>query len=290
MTPTAHTRLALLLGDPVAHSRSPAIHNAAFRALGIDAVYLASRVAPEDLGDAVAGLRALGVLGANVTIPHKQAILPHLDALTPVAEAIGAVNTVVPQPDGTLLGTNTDAAGFFEPLRPYADQLDGADQLNGAEAVVFGAGGAARAVVYALLTEVALPRLTLVARSPAKAKALADDFTDLDPHRILAVRSNDDASAVVRSATLLVNATPLGMHGTHEAATPWSNAADFHAEQIAYDLVYTPAETRFLREAAARGATALGGIAMLIGQAAEAFRLWTGQTMPEALGFSILDG
>ncbi|MEM6783385.1 MAG: shikimate dehydrogenase [Bacteroidota bacterium] len=279
MTPTAHTRLALLLGDPVAHSRSPAIHNAAFRALGIDAVYLASRVAPDDLGDAVAGLRALGVLGANVTIPHKQAILPHLDALTPVAEAIGAVNTVVPQPDGTLLGTNTDAAGFFEPLRPHTRQL------NGAEAVVFGAGGAARAVVYALLTEVRLARLTLVARAPAKATALADDFAQLDPRRLLAVLSNDDASAAVQGATLLVNATPLGMHGAYEAETPWPHAADFHAGQIAYDLVYTPAETRFLREAAARGATPLGGMAMLIGQAAEAFRLWTGRTMPEDLGF-----
>ncbi|MEL6442796.1 MAG: shikimate dehydrogenase [Bacteroidota bacterium] len=276
MTPTAQTRLALLLGDPVAHSRSPAIHNAAFEELGIDAVYLAAHVRPDDLGDAVVGLRALGVLGANVTIPHKQSIIPHLDALTPVAEAIGAVNTVVPQPDGTLLGTNTDAAGFFEPLRPYAERLDGA------ETVVFGAGGAARAVVYALLTEVRVARLTLVARSPANAEALADDVAHLDPLGAVAVRADDDASEAVQSATLLVNATPLGMHGAHEAETPWSAAADFHAAQIAYDLVYAPAETRFLREAAAHGATPLGGMAMLVGQAAEAFRLWTGQTIPHA--------
>ncbi|MEO1077758.1 MAG: shikimate dehydrogenase [Bacteroidota bacterium] len=276
MTLTAHTRLALLLGDPVGHSRSPTIHNAAFDKLGINAVYLATRVRPDDLGDAVAGLRALGVLGANVTIPHKQAIVPHLDALTPVAEAIGAVNTVVPQPDGTLLGTNTDAAGFFEPLQPYAERLDGA------ETVVFGAGGAARAVVYALLTEVRVARLTLVARSPVKAEALAGDFADRDTRSVVTVRADDDVSRAVQSATLLVNATPLGMHGAHEAETPWSAAADFHAAQIAYDLVYAPAETRFLREAAARGATPLGGMAMLVGQAAEAFRLWTGQTMPHA--------
>ncbi|MEM8599905.1 MAG: shikimate dehydrogenase [Bacteroidota bacterium] len=273
MTLAARTRLALLLGDPVAHSRSPAIHNAAFAALGIEAVYLAARVEASHLGDAVAGLRALGALGANVTIPHKQAIVGHLDALTPVAEAIGAVNTVVPQPDGTLLGTNTDAAGFFEPLRPHAGTL------SGAEAVVFGAGGAARAVVYALLTEVRLARLTLVARSPAKAERLAQSFAALDPNGVLHVAEPTHADDYVRDATLLVNATPLGMHGAHEAATPWP-AADFRSGQLVYDLVYAPAETRFLREAAARDATPLGGLAMLVGQAAEAFQLWTGQPMP----------
>ncbi|MEM9998553.1 MAG: shikimate dehydrogenase [Bacteroidota bacterium] len=273
MTPTARTRLALLLGDPVAHSRSPAIHNAAFEALGLDAVYLAARVEAAHLGEAVAGLRALGMLGANVTIPHKQAIVPYLDALTPVAEAIGAVNTVVPQPDGTLLGTNTDAAGFFEPLRPHAATLDGA------EVVVFGAGGAARAVTYALLTEVHPARLTLVARSPAKATALAQSFAALDLHGVLHIAEPTLADDHARNAALLVNATPLGMHGAHEAATPWP-AADFRPEQLAYDLVYAPAETRFLREAAARGATPLVGLAMLVGQAAEAFHLWTGQPMP----------
>lgn len=265
-------RTVYLLGDPVAHSLSPLIHNAAFRAAGLDVEYRARRVAPEDLAEAVAALREPGVLGANVTIPHKQAVIAHLDALAPAAEAIGAVNTIVRQKDGALLGDNTDAAGFLH-------GLEGAGDLHGASAVVLGSGGAARAVVYALLTDLRPETFTIAARSVEKAEALAADFAQLAPESTLRVVALDAAGAAVRASRLVVNATPLGMH-PDEHATPSPDADDFGPTHTVYDLVYAPAETRLLREAAAHGARAIGGMKMLVGQAAASFARWTGTPMP----------
>lgn len=268
----AQSRFIGLLGGSVEHSLSPLIHNTALREAEVNAVYLAMAVAPERLGEAVAGLRALGALGANVTIPHKQAVIPYLDALTPVAEAIGAVNTIVRRADGTLLGDNTDAAGFL-----YG--LGGGGELRIASALVFGAGGAARAVVYALLTECRLSTLTLTARAPEKAEALTSDFAALDPHDVLRVVPLSEAGPAIRASRIVVNATPLGMH-PHTEATPWLDAVDFGPAHTVYDLVYAPAETRLMREAAARGARTIGGLPMLVGQAAAAFSQWTGTPMP----------
>jgi shikimate dehydrogenase len=269
-----------LLGDPVAHSLSPLIHNAAFVAAGIDAEYRARRVVPEELGEAVAALREPGVLGANVTIPHKQAVIEHLDALAPAAEAIGAVNTVVRREDGSLLGDNTDAAGFLH-------GLEGADNLRGTPAVVLGSGGAARAVVCALLTDLQPESLTIAARSPEKAEALAAAFAQLDPEGTLRVVSLGAAGAVIREGRLVVNATPVGMH-PDEAATPWPDVADFGPAHTVYDLIYAPAETRLLREAAAHGARTIRGMKMLVGQAAASFARWTGTPMPLGPVYSAL--
>ena len=274
---TAQTRLVALLGDPVGHSRSPGLHNSAFRALGLDFAYAAFRVRPPDLADAVAGLRALGFAGANVTIPHKEAVLAHLDALTPAARAIGAANTVVVREvgDGStrLEGDNTDAGGFLDGLAPHADAVEGA------EAVVFGAGGSARAVAYALLTATDPARLTIVARSPERAALLASGLAGFDPGGALRVAAPGDARALVRRARLVVNATPAGMR-PHETETPHADADDFGPDHVVYDLVYAPAQTRLLREAAARGARAVGGLVMLGGQAARSFERWTGQPLP----------
>ncbi len=273
----ATTRPIALLGDPVAHSFSPLIHNTGFRAQGLDYVYLACRVPKDALPEAIAGLRALGFAGANVTIPHKEAVRPLLDRCTPRAEAIGAVNTIVCRTEASgavvLIGDNTDVEGFLEPLRPLADRL------SGAEMVVLGAGGAARAVVYALLTEFRPTRLTIVARTPARGEALAADFAAYDTRRALQVMAPDEAAPAVRSARLIVNATPVGMH-PHVEASPWPHAEDFGPEQIIYDLVYNPVRTRLLREAATRGATTIDGLTMLIGQAAAAYRQWTGRELP----------
>lgn len=264
-------RVAYLFGDPVAHSLSPLIHNAAFRAAGIDAEYRAKRVRAEELEAAVASLREPYALGTNVTIPYKQAIVSYLDTLTPEAEAIGAVNTVVREEGGRLRGDNTDAAGFLHGLD--------AAKLRGAPTLIFGAGGAARAVVYALLTELRPETLTLAARRPAQAEALAADFADLDERGVLRVVPLAEAAAAVRQGQLVVNATPLGMHGNTDT-TPWPDASDFHRGQTVYDLIYAPAETRLLREARAEGAETIGGLAMLIGQAAASFVQWTGTPMP----------
>lgn len=257
------SRLVVLLGDPVAHSVSPAMHAAAFREHGLDAIYLACRVEAGRLMEAVRGLDALGALGANVTIPHKEAVLGLCNALSPEATAVGAVNTLV-RGEAGWTGHTTDVAGFLAPLA-HEEVPD---------ATVLGAGGAARAVVYALLTTFAPSRLTLASRRPEQAEALARDLAPFDSRGGLAVASLTEAPA----ARLVVNATPLGMHGM-EDLSPYPRA-DLGPGQIAYDLVYRPRETRFLREAAARGAQAIGGLPMLVGQAAESFRLWTGRDFP----------
>jgi len=269
----ADTKVVTLLGHPVEHSLSPRIHNAAFRAQGVNAVYVATPVRPDALRAGVEGLRALQFLGANVTVPHKEAVRPLLDDVSERAAAVGAVNTIVRDGD-TLRGDNTDVAGFLTPL---ADAVG--DVLEGAPMLVFGAGGAARAVVYGLLDRYGPARLTLVARRPEQAEALAADLGGYDPQDALRTTTFDDAGEAVRRSRLLVNATPLGM-APETDGTPWPEADDFGADHVAYDLVYNPEETRFLREAAERGATTIGGLDMLVEQAAAAYRQWTGRPMP----------
>ena len=269
----AETQVVTLLGHPVEHSLSPRIHNAAFRAQGVNAVYVATPVRPDALRAGVEGLRALQFLGANVTVPHKEAVRPLLDDVSERAAAVGAVNTIVRDGD-TLRGDNTDVAGFLAPL---ADEAG--DALEGAPMLVFGAGGAARAVVYGLLDRYAPGRLTLVARRPEQAEALAADLGGYDPQDDLRTTTFDAAAAAVRESRLLVNATPLGM-APEPDGTPWPDAADFGPDHVAYDLVYNPEETRFLRDAAGQGAATIGGLAMLVEQAAAAYRQWTGRPMP----------
>jgi len=270
----AETQVVTLLGHPVEHSLSPRLHNTAFEAQAVNAVYVATPVRPDALRDAVAGLRAMQFLGANVTVPHKEAVRPLLDDVSERAAAVGAVNTIVRDGD-TLRGDNTDVAGFLAPL---IDRVG--DALEGARMVVFGAGGAARAVVYGLLDRYAPTRLTLVARRPEQAEALAADFDGVDPTDALRATTFADAAPAVRNSRLLVNATPLGMAPDHADQTPWPDTGDFGDDQVAYDLVYTPKETRFLRDAAAQGTTPIGGLVMLIEQAAAAYRQWTGRAMP----------
>lgn len=270
----ARTQLVTLLGHPVEHSLSPRLHNAAFRAQEVNAVYVATPVRPDAIAAAVEGLQALQFLGANVTVPHKEAVRPFLDTLSERAEAVGAVNTIVREEE-RLRGDNTDVEGFLAPLVERVG-----DPLEGTPMVVLGAGGAARAVVYGLLDRYAPARLTIVARRPEQAEALATDLDGHDARDALRVSTFDDAAPAVRTARLVVNATPLGMAPDRSDQTPWPDAGDFTPDHVAYDLVYTPQETRFLREAAAQGATTLGGLAMLVEQAAAAYRQWTDREMP----------
>ena len=269
----AETQVVTLLGHPVEHSRSPHLHNAAFRAQGVNAVYVATPVRPDALAAGVEGLRALQFLGANVTVPHKEAVRPLMDEVSERAAAVGAVNTIVRDGDA-LRGDNTDVAGFLTPLVEAVG-----DALEGAPMLVFGAGGAARAVVYGLLDRYGPSRLTLVARRPEQAEALAADLEGYDPTDALRTTTFDAAASAVRASRLLVNATPLGM-APETDATPWPDAGDLGPDHVAYDLVYTPEETRFLRAAAEKGATTIGGLAMLVEQAAAAYRQWTGRAMP----------
>lgn len=259
-----YQRFACVIGYPLTHTLSPPIHNAAFRRLGIDCVYLAAPVPPERLGEAIAGLRALGALGANVTMPHKEAVIVHLDDLSGDARAVGAVNTIQALGD-ELIGHNTDVDGFRELL-----VSDIGYDPSGARAVVLGAGGAARAVVCAL-DQLGAAGIDVVARRAEAAGQL----------RLLvsAARGEahpwEEAAALCAQADVVVNATPLGTGG----GDPVPEAA-FRRGQVVIDLVYEPPATELVRRARAAGADAWGGLGMLIHQAAASFKIWTGQEPP----------
>jgi shikimate dehydrogenase len=276
LTLSGHTQLVGVCGWPVEHSLSPAMHNAAFRALGLDWRYLAFPVPPERLGEAVAGLRALGLKGANFTVPHKEALLRWVDELTPAARAIGAANTLSVAADGRLSAHNTDAAGFLRALGEA-----GFDPA-GCRAVVLGAGGAARAVVYALAGAGA--QLTLLNRTPERAVQLAREFAGVNARATLvgAALEEEALRQAARVANLVVNTTTLGMWPRVET-TPWPDALPFPRQALLYDLVYTPRPTQLMTQARAGGATAVDGLGMLVHQGAEAFTLWTGTEAPMAV-------
>jgi len=272
MWPGTTTGVVALLGDPVAHSLSPDIHNAGFRALELDLVYLACRVAPARLADAIGGLHALGALGANVTVPHKVAAAALVDELTPEASAIGAVNTLV-RNDVGWLGANTDVAGFLAALGPRRAGL------RGEHVVILGAGGVARAASYALLTDVEPARLTIAARRVDQADAVAAAAHTWATGATIDTRDLASAASAVNGAALIVNATTIGMPpGVGE--TPLADPETLHPGQLVFDLVYAPAPTRLGREAMARGADTIDGSEMLVNQAAASFKLWTGRDLP----------
>ena len=263
---TGKTRLLAVIGAPIAHSLSPIIQNAALHAAGLDYVYAALPVRADALASAVRGLYDAGIAGFNVTIPFKTAIIPLMDALSEDARRIQAVNTVVVE-DGRLVGHNTDVAGF---LAGFAER---GIALTGKNAVLIGAGGAARAALWGLLRS-GVSSVAIGVRSVEKGAALAADFTaDGDVRAV----SFDDAAwfAACSDADIVVQTTPLGMT-PHTEEMPPVDAAMIKPSAVVYDLIYTPAETHFLREARARGCETINGETMLAAQGAEAFRLWTG--------------
>ena len=263
---TGKTRLLAVIGAPIGHSLSPIIQNAALHAAGLDYVYTALPVRADALASAVRGLRDAGIAGFNVTIPFKTEIIPLLDALSEDARRIQAVNTVVVE-DGRLVGYNTDVAGF---LAGFAER---GIALTGKNAVLIGAGGAARAALWGLLRS-GVSSVAIGVRSVEKGAALAADFAaDGDVQAV----SFDDAAwiAACSDADIVVQTTPLGMT-PHTDAMPPVDAAVINPSAVVYDLIYTPAETRFLREARARGCETINGETMLVAQGAEAFHLWAG--------------
>jgi len=265
---TGRTRLVGLIGDPVAHSASPAMHNAAFAAQGLDWCYVPLPVSGEGLGAALRGLPALGFVGINVTVPHKLAVLSYLDELSPLAERIGAVNTVRFE-QGRVLGDNTDAPGFVADLRAA-----GRDP-KATRALVFGAGGAARAVV-AGLADAGCGSIKVWARRPAATAALCASLASTGAAQALPQR---ELVTAFSQASLVVNATPIGLPGFVEDGAPWERLA-FRADQLVMDLIYAPEPTALLARARREGAEVRDGLGMLAEQGAAAWSWWTGQAAP----------
>ncbi len=265
------TRIVALLGHPVAHSISPRFQQAALDALDVDARYEAWDTPPADLPSAIERLRSADLLGANVTVPHKEAVLRLVDRLDPIAERVGAVNTIVHR-DSLLHATNTDVAGILKALEGV--------ELRGASVVLLGAGGAARAVVVAMY-QAGAARLTIANRTEQRARPLADLVAaDMEAAVCPLDSHSEQLREALHEAQVVVQCTSLGMlHGPDEAASPVPTDL-FAPGQVAFDLVYNPERTPFLCAADRAGARTIGGLAMLVHQGAEAFRLWTGLEPP----------
>ncbi|MEJ2323753.1 MAG: shikimate dehydrogenase [Nitrospirota bacterium] len=257
----AKTKLVALLGHPVGHSFSPLMHNAAFEDLGLNYRYVAFDVMPDNLGEAVAGVRALGLAGVNVTVPHKENVIQYLDEVSSEASFIGAVNTVVNE-NGRLKGYNTDGRGFMRSLEEEGISAEGARVL------ICGAGGAARAVGYYLSEKASLVTLFDVVRE--KAEALS---------AVLCKRGNvacvESLEKALPAADIVINATPIGLK--EGDPLPFDLSA-VGPEKVVGDLIYR--ETPLLREAASKGCRVFNGLGMLIWQGALAFELWTGEPPP----------
>jgi shikimate dehydrogenase len=265
-----------VIGYPLAHSLSPALFQAAFEAAGIEATYEAWPASAEQLEGRLAALRGDDFLGANVTIPHKEAVIPLLDRLDERAERAGAVNTIANE-SGQLAGYNTDVAGFARALRE-----DAGFDAKGKSCVVVGAGGAARAVCLALI-EAGASVIMITGRNPRRADKLVADLRVLTPSGVTITWTHwlDGVFlTVVPSADLLVNCTPVGARGSETEGESPLAPEHIPSGAVVFDLLYNPPETPLLHAAKERGALAVGGLGMLVYQAAESFRLWTGKDAP----------
>ena len=257
-------RLAGVIGHPISHSKSPRLHGHWLKRYGIDGHYIPMNVAPDDLARTIELLPQLGFAGINVTLPHKEAVMALCDEITPRAKAVGAVNTVIFQEDGSILGDNTDGYGFMANLYAGAPNW----RANTGPAVVLGAGGAARGVVAALL-DAGAPHIILSNRTAERATALQSEFGA----RVV-VSAWDDVGDAIKGANLLVNTTSLGMDG--QPALPVS-LEHLGSETLVTDIVYAPLKTQLLIDAAARGCAVVDGLGMLLHQAAPGFEAWFGQ-------------
>lgn len=250
-----------IIGHPLGHTMSPLVHNWGFQRLGLPKVYMRWPVAPDAVGSFMDMVRELPISGLSVTIPHKRAVMASLDGMSDRARRIGAVNTLYWR-NGELLGENTDVTGFTAPIEMLGSKLD--------SVLVLGAGGAARGVVCGL-KDIGVEEIVVTARNRTKADTFARELG-------LSVCEWEDRSN--READLLVNTTPLGMAGKWAEASPMPTGARFAKYRAVYDLVYNPPATRLLAEARQDGCTVISGVAMFVHQAADQFRLWTGQELP----------
>ena len=270
-----------IIGHPIAHTLSPAMHTAAFKKLRIPFVFGVFDVTQEFLPALVKSLRTKNIAGVNVTIPHKQAVMGLLDNVTVDAAKVGAVNVIVCH-DGTLTGYNTDVAGVTHSLASVRARLRGASIL------ILGSGGGARAVAYSLSKEFSPRRIRIHNRSTERAETMAAEFQKLFPSvRFDTVADQQSFPSAITESTLIVNATSVGMSPNIDAL-PVPDHTIFSNQQIIFDIIYNPVETALLRKARASGAKVINGVDMLVYQGAAAFELWTGKKFPVELARSVL--
>jgi shikimate dehydrogenase len=274
---TGRTAVYGVIGLPVKHSLSPLMQTAAFDALGIDAVYVPFEVSPENLDKAVVGLKALGVKGFNVTVPHKEGVCSLVDYLDDDAEFLQAVNTVKVE-EGRLLGYNTDAEGFLRSLKEEGVELEGK------RVTLFGAGGAARAVGYALLKGGA-KFLNIVNRNFSKAKAVGELLGRRGNVLVFPLKEGT-VQSLLEESDVIVNATSLGLHPEDPHLFDYSLLPE---GKVVVDLIYNPAETPLLKAASERGCKTVNGLGMLVHQGALAFKIWTGKEAPVSVMRKVLE-
>jgi shikimate dehydrogenase len=269
-----NTKLLGLIGHPIKHTYSPFIHNVASELLKLDYIYLPFDVPSSNLRSALKGMIALGIRGFNVTIPHKESIFQHLTDISEEASIIGAVNTIVNE-HGKLNGYNTDVHGVIETLLPYKEEI------AGQEISIVGSGGASRAVIYAMIRYFKPAKIYLINRTTQRAESLKVYFRDKMKFDAFKTRElfPPDLVDIFSGSKLIVNATSIGMFPEiDDSITELANS--FGKDQIVFDLVYNPLQTKLLQIAQANGAITIGGLKMLVHQAAKAFELWTGEQMP----------
>ncbi len=265
------TQLCAVIGNPVEHSLSPAIHNAAFEATGLNYIYLAFRV--ENVQACLAGMRALpSFRGLSVTIPHKLAVLEHLDEIDPMAQHVGAANTVCNE-SGRLIGSTTDGPGT---LRAFAEA---GIPLKGKRVLFVGAGGAVRSVAFAMAMQAQCSRITILGRTPSRVEALTADLVAKTRAIVESGNLSGDLAEAMAAHDVIVNGTPLGMYPHGENDTPIPSKL-LSRDHVVFDMVYRPLRTRLIKEAEEIGCRTLLGIEMLIHQAALQFETWTGVAAP----------
>jgi len=272
---SATSKLCAVIGDPVSHSVSPEIHNSAFQACGLDLVYVAFHVRQGDVERALEGVRSLGIRGLSVTIPHKVDIIPYLDELDEASRNIGSVNTVVNEGD-RLVGYSTDGPGAMRALAAEGVEVGGRNVL------LLGSGGAARAVAFALAAFESPPRLRILGVEEEELEDLGSDLKRKTriPTSTRSL-SSEHLTEAMADAEVVIHATPIGMSPKFDETLVASHL--IRADQVVFDIVYTPLETRLLQEARAAGAVTVAGLGMFVYQAAIQFELWTGEDAPVEL-------
>ncbi len=276
---TGKTKICGIFGYPIEHSLSPLMHNAAFKALGLDYLYVAVKVAPEDLAAAVKAIRAMHLAGVNITIPHKEKVVPFLDDISPEAKAIGAVNTIV-NCGGRLVGDNTDGKGFIKSLT-----AENKVKLAGKKVLLLGGGGAGRSIGVSLLKN-NIQTLYLHDIDAYRAATLAADLRSINTRNKVVQIDQTGLQQAVKEADLLINATPIGMKISDPCVV---NPRWLHQKLFVYDIVYN-CETALLKEAKRKKIKCANGLGMLVNQGAISFELWTGKKAPIAVMRKALTG